>query len=323
MHEAINIMHNAIDERMNNMKTLTPKMTLWLVIFLVTIWGINWPLTKLVLPDVPPILFSGLRTLIGGLILLFFAMKHVERLQWKRNMKFYIILALLNIVGYYGLQTLGIGYLPAGLFSTIVFLQPILLGVFSWLWLGEKLNTMKVIGLILGFAGVAVISLGGLEGNLSVTGIILAIASALCWALGTIYMKKNNQQLDSLWTVTMQLIMGGIILMVIGSTTESWSDIHWSALFIEVLLFISLFVIAGGWMVYFKLIDSGEVSTVGTYTFMIPVLSNIFSIWILHEAVTLSLFIGLVMIAFSIALVNWKRAVVVPVPLASCANPKK
>lgn len=63
------------------MKTLSPKTTLWLVIFLVTIWGINWPLTKLVLPDVPPLLFSGLRTLIGGLILLGFALKHIERLQ--------------------------------------------------------------------------------------------------------------------------------------------------------------------------------------------------------------------------------------------------
>lgn len=301
------------------MKTLSPKMTLWLVIFLVTIWGINWPLTKLVLPDVPPLLFSGLRTLIGGLILLGFAMKHVERLQWKRNRKIYAVLAVLNIIGYYGLQTIGIGYLPAGLFSTIVFLQPILLGLFSWLWLGEKMNTLKVVGLILGFIGVAVISSGGLEGNLSLTGIGFALASSLCWALGTIYMKKNNQQLDSLWTVTMQLLIGGVVLMIAGSSTESWSDIQWTPSFIEVLLFISLFVIAGGWMVYFKLIDSGEVSTVGTYTFMIPVLSNIFSIWILHESITLSLLIGLVMIACSIALVNWKKAVkaplVVPVPL--------
>lgn len=301
------------------MKTLSPKMTLWLVIFLVTIWGINWPLTKLVLPDVPPLLFSGLRTLIGGLILLGFAMKHVERLKWKRNMKIYAVLAVLNIIGYYGLQTIGIGYLPAGLFSTIVFLQPILLGLFSWLWLGEKMNTLKVVGLILGFAGVAVISSGGLEGNLSLTGIGFALASSLCWALGTIYMKKNNQQLDSLWTVTMQLLIGGVVLMIAGSSTESWSDIQWTPSFIEVLLFISLFVIAGGWMVYFKLIDSGEVSTVGTYTFMIPVLSNIFSIWILSESITLSLLIGLVMIACSIALVNWKKAVkaplVVPVPL--------
>lgn len=301
------------------MKTLSPKMTLWLVIFLVTIWGINWPLTKLVLPDVPPLLFSGLRTLIGGLILLGFAMKHVERLQWKRNSKIYAVLAVLNIIGYYGLQTIGIGYLPAGLFSTIVFLQPILLGLFSWLWLGEKMNTLKVVGLILGFIGVAVISSGGLEGNLSLTGIGFALASSLCWALGTIYMKKNNQQLDSLWTVTMQLLIGGVVLMIAGSSTESWSDIQWTPSFIEVLLFISLFVIAGGWMVYFKLIDSGEVSTVGTYTFMIPVLSNIFSIWILSESITLSLLIGLIMIACSIALVNWKKAVkaplVVPVPL--------
>lgn len=47
------------------MKKLTPKATLWLVLILVMVWGINWPLTKLALPDTPPIFFSGIRTLLG------------------------------------------------------------------------------------------------------------------------------------------------------------------------------------------------------------------------------------------------------------------
>lgn len=41
------------------MKKLTPKATLWLVLILVMVWGINWPLTKLALPDTPPIFFRN------------------------------------------------------------------------------------------------------------------------------------------------------------------------------------------------------------------------------------------------------------------------
>ncbi|WP_082208493.1 DMT family transporter [Paenibacillus dauci] len=296
-----------------------PRKTLLLLLFLVMVWGINWPLTKLALPEVPPILFSGLRTLIGGVLLLFIAMRHREKLQWKQNWPVYTVLAIFNIIGYYGLQTVGIGYLPAGLFSTIVFLQPVLLSLFAWLWLGESMSVLKVVGLLFGFAGVAVISSGGLEGNLSPLGIGLAVASALCWAIGTIYMKKKSAQLDSLWTVTVQLLIGGIVLSVIGSGTESWSDIHWTPSFIGILLFISVFVIAAGWLVYFKLMDSGEASTVGSYTFAIPVIANIFSVILLGESVTLPLLIGLVMIAVGIGLVNRKRTIVVPVK-QTCNN---
>ncbi|TKH46792.1 EamA family transporter [Paenibacillus terrae] len=286
------------------MKTLTPKATLWLVLILVMVWGINWPLTKLALPDIPPILFSGIRTLLGGLILLLFAMRHRETLRLRQNAWTYLVLAIFNIAGYYGLQTVGLRYLPAGLFSTLVFLQPILLGLFSWLWLGERMFTMKVIGLVLGFGGVIVISSGGMAGHLSVLGIVLGLASGLCWALGTIYMKKKSKQLDSIWAVTMQLIFGGIMLNGIGLTTEKWSDIHWTPSFIGILLFISVFVIAMGWMIYFKLIDNGEAGTVGSYTFMIPVLSTIFSMVILKESLTLTFVVGLVLIAGSVYLVN-------------------
>jgi drug/metabolite transporter (DMT)-like permease len=86
--------------------------------------------------------------------------------------------------------------------------------------------------------------------------------------------------------------------------TVTTSDIHWTLSFIAILLFISVFVIAMGWMIYFKLFDSGEVGTVGSYTFMIPVLSTIFSMVILKESLTLTFVAGLVLIAASVYLVN-------------------
>ncbi|WP_411347843.1 DMT family transporter [Paenibacillus sp. WLX2291] len=301
----------------NEHKGLSRKTTLLLVLFLVSIWGINWPLTKMVLPDVPPLLFSGLRTMIGGILLLVLALRNRSTLQWKRNWHIYAVLGIFNIIGYYGLQTIGIGYLPAGLFSTIVFLQPVLLGLFSWMWLGERMYMLKAIGLLCGFAGVAVISSGGLEGELSPFGIIMAIASALSWAIasalswaiGTIYMKKQSNRIDSLWALTMQLLIGGVVLLALGTGTESWQEIHWTAQFTSILLFISVFVIAGGWLVYFKLLNSGEASTVGSYTFAIPVLSNVFSIFLLGEMVTMTLFAGLLLIAAGIGLVNRKPRV--------------
>ncbi|MED4225417.1 EamA family transporter [Neobacillus cucumis] len=52
------------------MKQLSRSRTVLLLIFLVILWGINWPLSKIALSYTPPILFAGLRTVLGGIILL-------------------------------------------------------------------------------------------------------------------------------------------------------------------------------------------------------------------------------------------------------------
>ncbi|WP_425414729.1 DMT family transporter [Peribacillus kribbensis] len=278
--------------------------SMFILLFLVVIWGINWPLSKMALSYTPPILFAGIRTLIGGLLLLIVALPRYKKLQLKKNWHLYAISALLNIIMFYGLQTIGLGYMGAGLFSAIVFIEPVLLGIFSWLWLGESMNGLKIFGLILGFAGVAVISAGGFTGDISSTGILLALGSALGWGLGTVFVKKTGDRTDSIWMVSLQLIIGGLVLLAVGSGYESWGDIQWKLPFISNLLFISIFVIALGWLAFFTLVGSGEASKVGSYTFLIPMIAITCSSFLLHEALTLNLILGLFLIVLSIGFVN-------------------
>jgi drug/metabolite transporter (DMT)-like permease len=285
-------------------RQLTRTRTILLIIFLVVVWGVNWPIAKAALSYTPPVLFSGLRSLLGGILLLFVALPRYKKMRFKQTWQIYVISAVLNIILYYGLQTIGLNYLPSGLFSTIVFLQPVLLGIFSWLWLGEAMYGLKIFGLILGFSGVAVISLGGLSGHISSLGILLALGSALSWALGTAYVKKVGNQVDSIWLVTLQLIIGGLFMTIVGSGVESWSSIIWNVPFILELLFISIFVIAIGWWVFFTLIGSGEASKVASFTFLIPLVAIIIGTIFLHEPFTLYLLIGIVFIIVSIYFVN-------------------
>ena len=165
---------------------------------------------------------------------------------------------------------------------------------------------LKIIGLILGFAGVAIISAGGFTGNVSAIGIILALGSALSWGLGTVFIKKTGDRVDSIWMVTLQLIMGGIFLLSVGSSVESWSNIQWELPFIINLLFISIFVIAFGWLAFFTLVGSGEASKVGSFTFLIPLIAILCSSFMLHEKITLNLLVGLLFILISILFVNIK-----------------
>lgn len=278
--------------------------TALLLLFLVLVWGINWPLTKIALNYTPPLLFSGIRTVIGGLLLILIALPKFRLLRFRQLWPVYLTSSLLSIVLYYGVQPIGLQYVPSGLFSAIVFLQPVLLGIFSWLWLGEAMYGRKIAGLVLGFLGVASLSAGGLSGSVSPLGIVLALVSALCWALGTIYMKRNSVRVDTLWMTAMQITIGGVILLAAGSVSESWKAVEWNGAFILDTLFISVFVIALGWLVYFKLINEGEAGKVGSYTFLIPLVSIGASVLFLHEAITVNLVVGLALVVISIVLVN-------------------
>lgn len=116
--------------------------------------------------------------------------------------------------------------------------------------------------------------------------------------------RKNNERVDATWATALQLLIGGVILTGTGSVSENWNDVVWNAPFISYLLIIGIFVIAIGWLIYFTLIGSGEVSKVGSYTFLIPVVSIVISALFSHENITINLLVGLLLIVISILLVN-------------------
>ncbi|MDP1509149.1 DMT family transporter [Paenibacillus sp. CMAA1739] len=292
------------------MGELTTAKRIMMIALLVVLWGISWPIYKVALEYTPPLLFAGLRTLLGGLLLGAILAPRWSRIRWKENWRVYAISGIFNVVLFYGLQTVGLMYVPSGLFSVLVYLQPVLVGIFAWMWLGEAMSKLKVIGLIIGFLGVAAVSVGGFSGHVAIAGVIIAIITAVSWALGTVYVKKVNQRVDSLWLVAFQCTLGGIVLTGAGSVTESWSDIVWNVPYMSGLVFGTVLGISLSWLLYFTLVNSGDASKVASYTFLVPVISVFVSSMLLHESITAFLLVGLILIGFSIYLVNRRVRVV-------------
>ncbi|MCI0182584.1 MAG: DMT family transporter [Acidibacillus sp.] len=286
------------------MKELSPRRSTLLLIALITMWGMSWPIYKIALSYTPPILFGGMRTFIGGVLMAAVIFPRYREIRLKQMWRIYLISALFNTFLFYGLQTVGLWYVPEGLFTVIVYLQPVLIGVLAWLWLGERLTVQKMIGLLLGFAGVTVISITGLSGHISAIGIVLALGSAISWAIGTVYVKKVGNQVDAFWLVAIQCIIGGLAMTAIGLGTEHWSSIIWNQQYLTGLMYGSIFGIPISWAVFYTLVRAGDVSKVASFTFLVPLLAVVLGFLFLHEEVTISLLFGLVFIATSIYLVN-------------------
>lgn len=133
-------------------------------VFLILFWSSAFGAIKVSLEYAPPVLFAGTRTLLCGAVVTLAALVWGGQADLRREWPVYLLLAAFNVVLFMGLQTLTILYMPSGSAAVVIYLQPILVGLLSYLILGEQLSAAKVVGLVLGFSGVVVVSAGSLSG---------------------------------------------------------------------------------------------------------------------------------------------------------------
>ena len=273
---------------------------------LVLIWGVSWPIYKVALAYTPPVLFAGMRTLLGGVVLVVFALLIRDRLLLRANWRLYLLGALFNVAIFYGAQTVGLTDLPEGVFSVIVYIEPVLVGVGAWVWLGEGMSLSRFFGLLAGVAGVAAVSWGSLapSSSVSATGVVLALVTALSWTAGTLVVKGARETPDLLWLAAGQTFLGGVALTAGGLASERWSAIVWTPTYWVGLLWGGFFGIALAWVLFFRLLASGEATQAASFTYLVPAIAVTGGVVFLGEHLTWGLFAGVILIAVGVGLVN-------------------
>lgn len=276
------------------------------IVLLVLAWGSTFAAVKIGLEGAPPILFGGLRSVVGGAVMAVLAFGR-SGLPQRRDWPAYALLALLNVVLFFGLQSLAILELPSGLAAVLIYLQPVLVGVLAAVFLGETLTGLKIAGLLLGFAGIVVVSAGALGGRVSMLGVIYAVSGALIWALGTIAFKRYAGHVDSWWAVAVPFLVGGIVLTLGGAAVEG-TDISWTTEFVVAFGYASLVGTALSWSLWFSLVASGDASRAAVYIFFVPLVSLVIGAVLLHETLGDSLLAGAALVILGVYLVNRRPA---------------
>jgi drug/metabolite transporter (DMT)-like permease len=274
---------------------------------LVLFWGSAFAVVKIGLDYSPPVLFAGLRILIGGLAMVIAAVLWGGSPDLRRDWPVFLLLAALNAVLFVGLQTYAILYLPSGSAAVLVYLQPILVGVLAWLILGEPLSAAKLVGLMLGFSGIVAVSMESILGGtnaIPVVGVIFGASSALFWALGTVYFKKYEARVSTLWAVALTFLVGGIVLTALGLLVEGWRGVSWTWEFVASLLYSGLVGISLAWVIWFALVRAGEASRVAAYIFAVPLTAVLIGVVFLDEPLGYPLLIGAALVVSGIYLVN-------------------
>ena len=273
---------------------------------LVLAWGSTFTSIKVSLQGVPPMLLAGGRCLAGGIIIASVAMIAHRAPRLRDNLVPYAVLTLLNVVGFFGLQTLAIEYLPSGYASVLIYLQPVFTVLLAAPLLGEPLGPARLAGVLTAFIGVVVVSLQP-SGDVSTWGVVLGIVAAGCWALGTIAAKRFSPRLELLWAVALPLVAGGAALTLFAGVTGDLA-VDPSGRVAFAVAWTTLVGTAIAWLIWMRLVSGGQAGTVAVSIFLVPPLAVVLGWAVLGETLGWSLAVGTALVCAGVLIVNRQTA---------------
>lgn len=272
-------------------------------VVLVLAWGSTFAAIKIGLESAPPLVFAGLRALVAAVVLLPVALLRDGPPRLRETWDWHLLLAVTNIAGFFALQTLALLALPSGLTAVLVYLQPVLVGVLAWRFLGEPMSPGRALGLLLGFGGIVAVSAGALGGDVSAVGVVEALGAALAWAVGTLLLKQAQESIDPWWAVALPFVGGAVVLTGVGLAVEGWT-IDWSWRFVAALLYTGLVGTALAWVLWLRLLTSGEATAASSYIFFVPIVALLLGTAFLGEDLAATLLIGAALVIAGVFLVN-------------------
>src|SRR5438876_993984 len=201
---------------------ITPAGLMFLAITSVG-WGFNWPVTKYLLSELPPLTMRGSTGVVGAALLAGLAILGGQSLRVPREMWLRLVLAaLLNVACWMTLMGLALLWLPASEAALIAYTMPVWASILAWPILGERPNLLRVISLVMAFAGLAAI-LGGngfAASSAKMPGIVMALGGAVGFAVGTVLAKKLPLALPPLSAAAWQIGIGCLPVAIAGLSVE-------------------------------------------------------------------------------------------------------
>lgn len=282
------------------------------ITILTLLWGFNYTAVKFSNQGISPVFASALRSLIASVCGVIYCVRKGEKLFHTDIMLFHGVMVGVLFGLEFACIYFGMLYTDAARSVIFVYLSPFVVAVGAHLFLkGDRLTFLKVVGLVLAFAGILVV-FGGRPKTAKETmfiGDILQIAAAFLWGATTLYIKRfMAEKVHPIHTFLYQLLFSIPLLFIVSMLLEpKW--IYRIDPYIAASLFYQSVIVAFiSYFVWFKLIHEYSVSRLSAFTFFTPIFGVLFGILFLNEELTVSLMVGLPLVSMGIFFVNWRKS---------------
>ena len=262
------------------------------------LWGSAFPCIKIgyrlfevdAADTASQILFAGCRFTLAGILAVGIGSVMEGSFLWpeKKAVKEIVWLSLLQTIIQYFFFYMGLAHtsgVKASIIEAInVFIAILVAGV---LFHQEKITSRKIVGCVLGFAGVVLINLNGMNFQFSLAGEGAIFFSTIAYAFSSVFVKKFNPVMLSAY----QFIIGGIVLMATGYAMGG-HIIKVTSAGIGLLIYLAM-VSAVAYSLWGILLKYNPVSKVTVFGFMNPVFGVLLSALLLGETDQASGLLGL------------------------------
>ena len=283
----------------------------WLL--LCGIWGSTWLFIKLGLEDLPPFTFAGIRFLIAVVIL--FLIIKLRGLSLPKKGRDWLLLLVSGVLAFfvnYGLLFWGEQYISSGLAAVLQSTIPAFGIVIAHFYLpAEQMTPAKIIGIILGVVGVAVIFSNQLDvaGPMALAGCAALIVSSIGAAYSNVLVKAYGKHLDPAILAGGQMFFGMILLLQIGIPWEGRpSNFHWTPLAVVSLFYLAIVGSVVAFLLYYWLVQNMDVTKTMLIALVTPVVAVTLGLVVLHETLHWRTLGGALMIISGIGIIMSRQA---------------
>jgi len=278
------------------------------LILLAALWGASYIFIRVAVPALGPFVLMGARvTLASGALGLYAVLLARSMPKFRSRWTEFLIVGATNSAIPFTLIAAAEIELTASLAAILNSTTALFVAVVAAVWIGESLTARKVVGLLLGFAGVVVlvgwdpVPLNGAV----LLAVVAMLAASLSYAVGGVYVKRTFAGVSPLaMTIGQQGAAAAILLPLAAVSLPGEAPPLPAALS---ALALALLCTAVAYLLYFRLIENVGPTKTLAVTFLIPVFGLLFGVVLLDEPVGLGTIVGFAIISYGVALVTEVR----------------
>ena len=294
--------------RNSRSEAFSPAVARLLLAGVVVLWGANWPVMKLGVSYMPPVWFGGARMVLGALSLfVFLAALGRFRLPERRDIPVLLTVGLLQMAAFLALVNIALQHVDAARSAILAYTTPLWVTPAAIALLGERLSPLKVLGLLLGLGGVAVLfnPLGfDWSDDATLVGNGLLLVAALSWSVAILHVRSHTWGSSPLQLAPWQMLVAVPPLALVSWLTEDWSSIRWTGETGLVLAYNGPLATAFCFWAVVSVTRALPAVTTSLSLLAVPVTGVAASALFLGEPLTATLLTGLVLILGGTTLVN-------------------
>ncbi|MEU0478095.1 EamA family transporter [Streptosporangium sp. NPDC006013] len=270
------------------------------------VWGSTYLAIMIVIETMPPLLSGAIRfvtaALILGVVVLLLKGRESFRMTWKEAGGAALV-GLLLLNGGNGMVAVAEQHISSGLAALLVASTPLWLVIFRVLF-RDRPQVLTLVGVLIGFGGVAVLSLTGGSSAADSTGIVIILLASLSWSVGSFLTSRIPMPANPFTASAVEMAAGGVGLALTSTVVGEHVDLadvstrSWIAL--AYLIMVGSLV---GFTAYVWLLNNAPISLVSTYAYVNPVVAVVLGALVLSEQVTGPMIAGGMVIVLGVALV--------------------